>query len=147
MRSAIGIAAALLLIAPYPAGASSCVRPVVQQIRFEKGATCWTYSGKATHFEGRFSAGQNVTVRMSGVLLEYNEKKKTIETRWSARVPSVTGPQEFSAEGDFDDERGVLEVTVPAGGTYRFGFYPCAMWHNPGQVEICASAAAKAPSK
>ncbi len=147
MRSAIGIAAAWLLIAPHAADASSCVRPVIRKISFEKGAVCWTYSGKATHFEGRFAAGQKVTVRMSGVLLEYNETKKTIETKWSARVPSVTGPQGFSAEAAFDDERGELEVTVPAGGTYRFGFYPCAMWHNPGRVEICASAAgAKAPS-
>src|SRR5690242_20286422 len=97
MRFLICAASAIVvLLASFPAGASSCVKPVTQKIAFAKGATCWTYSGKATHFEGSFAAGQKVTVTMTGELLEYNEKTKAIETKWGARVPSVTGPRDFS---------------------------------------------------
>ena len=128
-----------LSLVPQAADASSCINPVKQKIVFAKGALCWTYSGKATHFEGRFSAGQKLTVKMSGALLEYNEKTKATETKWASRVPSVDGPQDFHAEGDFNKTDGTLELTTPRNGVYQFSFYPCAMWHNPGKVQICAS--------
>jgi hypothetical protein len=130
-----GFALSLVLQA---ADASSCVKPVTQKIVFKKSAACWTYSGKATHFSGSFSSGQKLTVKMSGELLEYNEQAKAMETKWESRIPSVDGPQDFHAEGDFDKDDGTLELTVPRNGVYRFSFYPCVMWHNPGKVQICA---------
>jgi hypothetical protein len=30
-------------------------------------------------------------------------------------------------------------MTVPQSGVYQFSFYPCAMWHNPGKVQICTT--------
>ena len=133
------LAGCALSLAPQAADASSCVKPVKQKIVFEKGAVCWSYSGKATHFEGRFSAGQKLTVKMSGELLEYNEKTKATDTKWASRGPSIDGPQDFHAEADFDKNDGTLELTTPRSGVYQFSFYPCAMWHNPGKVQICAS--------
>lgn len=135
----IWLAGFALSLVPQAADASSCVKPVTQKIAFAKGAACWTYSGKATHFTGRFSAGQKLTVKMSGELLEYNEQKKVVETKWESRIPSVDGPQDFHAEGDFDKGDGTLELTVPHNGVYRFSFYPCVMWHNPGKVQVCAA--------
>ncbi len=145
-RRGLWLAGFVFSLAPHAVDASSCVRPVTQKIAFEKGAVCWNYSGTATHFKGRFSAGQKLTVKMSGELLEYNERTKAIETKWAARTPSVDGPQDFHAEGDFGQDSGTLEVTVPKTGLYQFGFYPCAMWHNPGQVQICASALPPKPT-
>ncbi len=79
MRLAYGVLLAgfALSLVPQAADASSCVKPVTQKIVFAKGAACWTYSGKATHFTGRFSAGQKLTIKMSGELLEYNEQDKS----------------------------------------------------------------------
>ena len=141
MRLAYGVllAGCALSFGPQAAGASSCVKPVKQKIIFEKGAACWSYSGKATHFEGQFAAGQKLTVKMSGELHEYNEKTKATATRWTSRVPSIDGPQSFHAEGDFNRDDGMLELTAPRDGVYQFSFYPCAMWHNPGKVQICAT--------
>lgn len=138
-RYRIWLAGIALSLVPQAADASSCVKPVTEKIVFGKGAACWTYSGKATHFSGRFSAGQKLTVKMSGELLEYNEQKKVMETKWESRIPSVDGPQDFHAEGDFDKDDGTLTLTVPHNGVYRFSFYPCVMWHNPGKVQICAA--------
>jgi hypothetical protein len=146
-RNLILLAGYALPFAPFSAHASSCVQPVTQKIAFDKGATCWSYSGSATHFEGRFPAGQKVSVTMTGALLEYDDKTKKTTTKWAARVPSVDGPQDFHAEGDFDKNDGKLELTLPSSGIYKFGFFPCAMWHNPGKVQICAAPAAKPSSQ
>jgi hypothetical protein len=140
------LAAFVLSLAPQAAVASSCIKPVTQRIVFGKGAPCWTYSGKATHFVGRFSAGQKLAVKMSGELLSYNEKTKVNEKTWEPRLPSVDGPQDFFAEGDFDKNDGTLELTVPHDGVYRFGFYPCVMWHNTGKVQICVVPSSERPA-
>jgi hypothetical protein len=142
-RCRIWLAGIALSLMPLSAQASSCVKPVTQKIVFGKGAACWTYSGKATHFSGRFSAGQKLTVKMSGELLEFNEQTKVMETKWEPRIPSVDGPQDFNVEGDFDKNDGTLELTVPHNGVYRFSFYPCVMWHNAGKVQICAAPSSK----
>ena len=45
----------------------------------------------------------------------------------------------YFVEAPGSDDKGELAVVLPAAGQYRFGFYPCAMWHQQGEVEICAS--------
>ena len=51
------------------AAASSCNgNGATKKIRFEKGAVCWTYRGKAVYFEGRFSRGQTVAVKMLSLI-------------------------------------------------------------------------------
>jgi len=119
--------------------ASSCNREVIEQIRFQRGATCWTYAGKATHFVGRFSANQKVVIRMRGIIDEYDPKSKSITSSWIARQPALHGPGGFTAEASGADDSGKLDVILPSSGQYQFGFYPCAMWHQHGEVEICAS--------
>ena len=119
--------------------ASSCTREVTEQIRFQRGATCWTYSGTATHFVGRFSANQKVVIRMRGMIDEYDPRSKSITSSWAGRQPSLDGPGGFHAEATDVDDSGRLDVVLQRSGQYRFGFYPCAMWHQPGEVEICAS--------
>ena len=132
-----------------PAQASSCRDPATQKIVFAKGASCWSYRGKATHFVGTFAKGQVLSVRMRGELQEFDERSKKIVTRWDIREPSVSGPGNFSAETK-EPGTGKLGVTLPASGQYEIGFYPCAMWHYRGEVEICASpggAAAPSPGR
>jgi hypothetical protein len=141
------LAAVALSFAQQAAAASSCIKPVTRKIVFTKGVPCWTYSGRATHFSGRFSAGQKLAIKMSGELLSYDESTKTNEKKWEPRVPSVEGPQDFFAEGDSDKDDGTLELTVPQDGVYRFGFYPCVMWHNMGKVQICVVPPSEPSSK
>jgi hypothetical protein len=128
-----------LVPAPGVSFASSCRNEVTEQIRFQRGATCWTYSGAATHFVGRFSAKQKVAIRMTGIVDEYDPKSKAITSSWAARQPSLEGPGGFHAEAPALDDSGKLDVVLPKTGQYRFGFYPCAMWHQQGKVEICAT--------
>lgn len=130
---------ALCAVSPSLSFASSCRDAVVQRIEFAPGAVCWTYTGSATHFSGRFARGQRLSVRMRGELNEFDERTKTIVARWAAREPELRGPGNFFAETRIPGS-GVLEITVPVSGQYEIGFYPCAMWHFPGEVEICASA-------
>lgn len=129
----------ILALQPAAAAASSCVKPVVQKIAFQEDAACWTYSGNATHFEGRFRAGQKVSISMSGQFFEYDAVMKTIATQWSARTPSAAGPDDFYADGDTAAVSDILEFMVPQTGVYRFAFAPCMMWHNPGRVRVCTS--------
>ncbi|MES1154971.1 MAG: hypothetical protein ABUL48_00940 [Pseudorhodoplanes sp.] len=130
---------AFLVQAPGVSFASSCRNEVTEQIRFARGAICWTYSGTATHFVGRFSARQKVAIRMTGIVDEYDPKSKSITSSWAARQPSLEGPGGFYAEAPALDESGKLDIVLPKSGQYRFGFYPCAMWHQQGKVEICAT--------
>ena len=127
----------LILLQSAPAQASSCRDPAIQKIVFGKGASCWSYRGKATHFVGQFAKGQVLSVRMRGELQEFDERSKKIVTRWDIREPSVSGPGNFTAEPQAGS--GKLETTLPASGPYEIGFYPCAMWHYRGEVEICVS--------
>lgn len=128
----------VLVLQSTPAQASSCRDPAIRKIVFGKGAICWSYRGTATHFVGTFAKGQTLSVRMRGELQEFDERSKKIVTRWDIREPSVSGPGNFMAEPERPGS-GKLEVTLPASGQYEIGFYPCAMWHYRGEVEICAS--------
>jgi hypothetical protein len=126
-----------LVLQSAPAQASSCRDPAIRKIVFAKGAVCWSYRGKATHFVGQFAKGQVLSVRMRGELQEFDERTKKIVTRWDIREPAVSGPGNFMAEPQAGT--GKLEATLPASGQYEIGFYPCAMWHYRGEVEICVS--------
>ena len=117
--------------------ASSCNgNGATKKIRFEKGSECWKYHGTAVTFVGKFSRGQKVAVKMSGVLEELGANGQTTSSI-EARDPYVTGPGEFYAGGNFE-ESGILRFLVPKNGTYTITFSPCAMQGNMGDVLICA---------
>jgi hypothetical protein len=134
----------ILLCSIELAHSSACNRAVVEQIQFAKGATCWHYTGKATHFQGRFLKGQNVIIEMGGEAWEERGSASGIKPKWNARNPQIEGPEGFFANGDVDvwgSNVGRLQVQLPSTGNYRIGFSPCVMWHQYGQVSICASTA------
>ena len=116
--------------------ATSCSREVVTAIRFTGRQVCWTYRGSATSFVGKFSSGQRISAEMSGEATDYDPRSGSAAKVSRPRDPNVEGPGGF-----FDgvpDGPGVLTFVVPATGTYRFSFSPCAMWGAPGAVKICA---------
>jgi hypothetical protein len=119
--------------------ASGCNVAVTEPIRFAKGAQCWYYAGKATHFRGIFLAGQHVTVEMHGEAWSVVGEGMLAKPEWQARLPSIEGPHKFFAmpETVLDEPTGRLEATLPESGQYTFGFSPCAMWNGYGHVAIC----------
>lgn len=118
------------------AHASSCNgNGTTKKIAFAKGAACWTYTGTASYFTGRFSRGQVVTVRMSGVA-EFMGENGQVVSSVEPREPFATGPREFYA-GDLV-EAGVLRFKGPATGRYEISFSPCAMQGGMGDVTVCA---------
>jgi hypothetical protein len=137
------VAAFLLVALPLASAgnavASSCVDPVAAAIHFQKGKSCWVYEGKATEFTGKFAGGQQVSATMYGLAYSANSGSAADEdltVTWEARSPEINGPGNFYY--DSTDEPGSVSTTLPAGGTYTFGFSPCAMWHAYGRVVICA---------
>jgi hypothetical protein len=139
------IAISLMIASGPPVFASSCNRIVVQQIQFAKGATCWYYAGKATHFRGNFSKGQQVTIEMSGEVWEQpvGQPENTMKPGWTVRLPNITGPHDFYAElpPALDEAPSVkLETAIPETEKYTISFNPCAMTNGYGHVSICASA-------
>lgn len=146
MKATVSILLACVCAAG-PAFASSCVDEVVAPIRFAKGAVCWSYDGKATHFTGRFSRGQRVTIEMRGQYSRVTDpvSEKT-ETVWAPRIPQIEGPNRFFVSADPPAEgaaAGRLEVILPETGEYKFGFSPCVMWHQNGHVSICTTGSAE----
>ena len=138
------VASTALVSASHAAFASSCNYVVVEPIRFAKGAVCWYYAGKATHFKGQFSRGQRVTVEMSGEMWSAScSDPYSSKPSWTGRSPSIEGPHGFFAASDpMEDEAvGRLEATLPEDGTYIFAFSPCAMTNQWGHVAICAGPA------
>jgi hypothetical protein len=131
----LAMSLAALALAPRAAWSSACNDEIVVEIHFAAGDVCWNYRGNATTFVGKFSRGQNVEARMSGESVSYDPQSKKDVTSWEARTPSVTGPNQFSAEAEMDS---VLNFRTPTSGTYRIGFSPCAMWGGQGEVRICA---------
>jgi hypothetical protein len=125
------------------ARASSCNRVVVEPIRFAKGAVCWHYAGKATHFKGTFLKGQRVTVEMQGEEWEATDVNSYVSKPiWTARSPEINGPHGFFAAPNGDplaDPTGKLDAVLPESGQYTFGFSPCAMWNGYGHVSICST--------
>lgn len=119
-----------------PAMASACDREVVAHIRMPSGQRCWAYRGAATTFVGDFSHGQRISALMAGEQADYDPRSGRVATVTRPRDPNVEGPGGFffgEAEAP-----GALTFVVPANGTYRFSFSPCAMWHAAGTVQICA---------
>jgi len=128
-------AAALGLVASDPAAvASGCDRQMVAHVKMRAGA-CWAYRGAATTFVGDFSHGRTVSVLMSGEAADYDPRTGQVATLTRPRDPNVEGPGGFFF-GDAEAP-GALTFVVPANGTYRFSFSPCAMWHELGTVKIC----------
>ena len=141
MKAALAVL--LICACAGPAAASSCVDEVVVPIRFAKGATCWSYAGKATHFSGRFARGQRLVVEMRGQYSRVTDPaRETTETVWAARIPQIEGPQRFFVAAPPVEGAAVgrLEIILPATGDYKFGFSPCVMWHQYGEVAICTGA-------
>ena len=144
------VALSLLIVcacAAGPAVASSCVDEEIAPVRFAKGAVCWYYAGKATHFAGRFSHGQRVRVEMSGEMWSVVDPPSDLaKPSWTARIPEVSGPHRFFAAANPQADGaavGRLEVILPEDGDYKFGFSPCAMWHQYGHVAICTTGSAE----
>ena len=132
---AVSLVAALAGFAA-PAFASACDKVVVARIKMPAGQKCWTYRGAATAFVGDFSHGQTISAQMTGEQAEYDPRSGEVATAWRPRDPNVEGPGGFFF-GDAEAP-GALTFVVPANGTYRFSFSPCAMWGAPGAVRICA---------
>jgi hypothetical protein len=133
---ALAAALALLPTLSTSALATSYSREVVAAIRFTGRQVCWTYRGSATSFVGKFASGQRISAEMSGEATDYDPRNGSAAKVSRPRDPNVEGPGGF-----FDgvpDGPGVLTFVVPATGTYRFSFSPCAMWGAPGAVRICA---------
>lgn len=131
----LAVAAVIGLIGVARAIASSCVNPAYVQIRIARGAYCWTYEGRGTHFTGWFRGGQRLQVQMSGLAYS-GSPSGTTSANWAPRDISVTAPggifvPDNAAPGTFD---GILS----ASGNYEISFGPCYMWHNLGRVVICA---------
>src|SRR3974390_2632814 len=94
----IGLALIAILSCVGNSSGSACLYATVERIRFSKGAECWYYAGKATHFVGNFSRGQRVTVEMKGEMFEgAGPGGLLFKPTWTARVPSIEGPHKFYA--------------------------------------------------
>lgn len=117
--------------------ASGCMQVRDTEIKFKRGKTCWEYSGNNTRYSGNFARGQSVTATMYG-LAGFMSDKNTVEKKWEARDPSVSGPDQFFKSSEADDEPGTMKFVVPRTGRYVFEFSPCAMWGYYGEVKICA---------
>ena len=114
------------------AGFAGCNRPIVAPIRFQQGATCWQHVGVGTAFTGEFGARQHVTAAAIGQFVNADGKREWVTTgHWQI---SVSGPGGFFASG----VNGELDAILPRAGTYSFEIGPCAVWGNPGLIEICA---------
>lgn len=113
----------------HPASASSCVNPKTVQITFEKASRCWTYNGDATHFSGRFAAGEKVIATSTGMAI-FSDGIEWRTTR--QRDVDVRGPSGFWVDGTADQP-----LRLPRSGIYTFGFSPCAMWRLPGTFVVC----------
>jgi hypothetical protein len=135
----VRLLAVLVALAAFPAGqalASACDREVVAHITMPSGQKCWAYRGAATTFVGDFSHGETISALMAGEQADYDPRSGQVATSMRPRDPNVEGPGGFY----FGDAQapGALTFVAPANGTYRFSFSPCAMWHAPGTVKICA---------
>ena len=119
------LASATGLVSFSTAKASGCQNPNVVQIKIPRGAYCWVYQGKGTHFRGRFGRGQQLQVQMSGP-----------GDSWSPRDISVSAPNGPILPGY--GRPGSFETTLPVSGTYEIGYGPCYQWHGFGRVVICA---------
>jgi hypothetical protein len=118
------------------ARAGSCDKEVAARIRFPTGQACWTYRGPATLFIGKFSNGQTISARMTGKETDYDPRSGSAATVSRPRDPNVEGPGGYFYGAP--DAPGTMTFVVPATGTYRLSFSPCAMWGAPGVVKICA---------
>ena len=115
------------------AHASACNTPKSVQIRFTRGSTCWTYSGTAEVFTGKFKAGQSIQVSAVGPEQEMGANGKIV-THTSQRDVEV---QLLGSSQQIDMQNG--QMVTPATGTYTFTLYPCAIWGAPQKVQICTT--------
>lgn len=129
----VALATTIGLMSLSNANASACTNPNVVQIKFAKGAYCWSYEGTATHFRGWFRKGQRLQVKMS---YPGSPAGGTHPTDWMPRDIDASGPNEIFLSSN--GPSGSFEQILPLSGTYEIGFAPCVMWHSFGRVVICA---------
>ncbi len=132
----LALVGALCCAGAAPARAGSCDKEVAAQIRFPAHQACWTYRGPATVFVGKFASGQSISAHMTGEATDYDPRSGSAAAVARPRDPNVEGPGGYFY--GVPDAPGVLTFVVPATGTYRLSFSPCAMWGAPGVVKICA---------
>lgn len=116
------------------AQASACNESKTVQIAFHRGATCWSYSGTAEFFTGKFKAGQRIMISAVGAEQEMGANGRLV-TRQAPRDIDVS----LKGSSTYPQLNNGQMIT-PATGTYTFSLGPCAVWGLPAQVQICASA-------
>ena len=116
------------------AHASACNQSKTVQIAFHRGATCWSYSGTAEVFVGKFKAGQRIMISAVGAEQEMGANGQLVTHQAPRDIDvSLKGAKPTVALNNG-------QMVTPATGTYTFSLYPCADWGLPAQVQICASA-------
>lgn len=125
-RRMAGVASALGLflgeVMPSAADASAVT------IHFQRGATCWRYSGAATTFNGSFGAGQRLDITSTGEAAEAGGIVKTI-SRFVYIADSRTGRLLTPDSGG--------RYPIPATGLYQITFGPMSVVGAPGTMIIC----------
>lgn len=103
------------------------------QIRFARGAVCWTYTGRAWEFTGRFAAGQTLTIRATG-MATMGDGRRTWEEQ-QERFPTVSHHRGEPIDADDVDSN---IFVIPRSGLYDISLWPHAMQGGLGTTRICA---------
>lgn len=106
---------------------TSAAKPslVTKRIMFESGAICWSYTGPANQFVGKFKKGQRISVNM---------------IQRGGITPLAYGDLDGInvAIDDKLNPTGLLDFVAPRTGIYTFGFLPAIIWNTSGTVSVCA---------
>jgi hypothetical protein len=125
---AIAAAIAPLLIGP---AATAAGAPSAVTIQFQRGTTCWKYSGSATTFRGSFKAGQVLDVTSTGEFDFGNATGSWAETksRMVYVADGTTGKLlPANQNGDY---------SIPRTGAYEISFGPMSVVGSPGAMFVC----------
>jgi hypothetical protein len=102
------------------------MRPVVRQIKFQRGSVCYQFTGVATEFRGVFKGRQRIVARV----------RTNSEGMISADlVRSGKFVRSFETTELFGNK---VDFKAPTSGEYRFGVSPCSDWGTRVQFNVCA---------
>lgn len=121
----------LMLALADPAGASSCLHPIVVPVDFPRVGHVWIHRGKGTTFPVHLEKGARIIVHGTlGTL--YGMTLINNPDTWMMSISSNTHPAEVTELGD---EHG-LDFTAPETGDYTIVASPCGDWGQPGTVQV-----------
>ena len=116
---------------------SGCTTEIKVPIKFNRGASCWNYTGVGTTFYGNFAANQHITAQAIGTGIGDEVTVMRLSLNAFSHNAIVNDAGKHVDYVALTDEYGNFDTYTGLPGSYSFSISPCSAWGSPVMIMIC----------